>query len=138
MKKEKLINTPYFHLVDPQELDNLDEFSIWLESILHNPCSIFEQDGEEFIIEIRQLVARIDGLKVEIYPNEHPPPHFHIKSPNFNASFDIANCDLLEGKLAHKDIKKVKYWHKYAKPMLIESWNSTRPYNCVVGAYNVT
>lgn len=74
-------------------------------------------------------------LKIEIYPDEHPPPHFHVKSPNIDASFNIESCNLLKGEIEGRDKKKIEYWHKHAKPLLIEIWNSTRPTNCTVGAY---
>ena len=116
----------------------MEDFAAWLEAILHNPCSVWEEDGEAFLIEIKQLVARVDGLKIEIYPNEHPPPHFHVKSPNVDASFAIDDCRYLEGKVDNRDKKKIEYWFKHAKPLLIESWNSTRPSNCTVGRYEGT
>ena len=135
MTKEELRNTPHFHLVSPEELESIDDFAIWLEAILHNPCSVWEEDGEITLIEIKQLVERLNGLKIENYPNEHPPPHFHVKSPNLNASFCIENCKILEGRVETKDRKKIELWHQHAKPLLIERWDSTRPTECTVGIY---
>ena len=125
-----------FHLIEPEELDGLDEYTEWLEAIFHGPCSIWEEDdGELVLIEIRQLVDRINGLKIEIYSNEHPPPHFHVKSPNVNASFSIESCEKLEGCINSQDLKKVKYWYQQARPLLIDVWNRTRSTNCTVGKY---
>jgi len=138
MSVEELKKTPWFHNVDPEKLETFDDHAAWLEAILHNPCNVWEEDGEMFLIEIRQLIARVNGLKIEVYSNEHPPPHFHVKSPNVNASFDIENCSLLEGNIEGRDKKKIQFWHKYAKPLLIEAWDSTRPTNCSVGLYQGT
>lgn len=138
MTKEELRKTPYFHQVNPEKLEGLDDYTAWLEAILHNPCSVFEGNEKTFLIEIKQLVARVNGLKIEIYSNEHPPPHFHVKSPNVNASFDIENCNILEGKIDNNDFRKIKYWHKHSKNTLINTWNSTRPGNCTVGKYKNT
>lgn len=132
---EELKKTPWFHNVDPAKLSSFDDFAAWLEAILHNPCNVWEEGGEMFLIEIKQLVARVHGLKIEVYSNEHPPPHFHVKSPNVNASFDIENCAFLRGDVSNRDKKKIEFWHREAKPLLIEAWNSTRPTNCTVGYY---
>lgn len=131
----KLKETPYFHLVDPDKLDSMDDYAAWLEAILHNACTVWEKDGEMFLIEIKQLVARVNGLKIEIFSNEHPPPHFHVKSPNVNACFDIESCNILEGEVTNRDKKKIQFWHNHAKLLIIEAWNSTRPTNCSVGDY---
>lgn len=138
MPVEDLKKTRWFHNVEPEKLVSIDDFADWLEAILHNPCNVCEKDGKMFLIEIKALVTRVNGLKIEVYPNEHPPPHFHVKSPNVNASFDIENCQLLEGIVDPRDKKKIQYWHEYAKPLLIEAWNLTRPTNCLVGAYEGT
>ena len=129
----------HFHSVSPDELEDFHEHVEWLEALLHEPCSIWEEDdGELVLIEIRQLVESVNGLKIEIYSNEHPPPHFHVKSPNINASFCIENCDKINGKISRGDYLKIKYWHQYSKGRLIEVWDSTRPVNCVVGEYRGT
>ena len=135
IRKEKLKQTPFFHAVDPEELEGIDEFAQWLEALLHNPCSVWEENGELVLLEIRQLVARMNGLKIEIYPNEHAPPHFHVTSPNVNASFSIENCEILNGKISSNDLNKIRYWHKHAKSLLIECWDNTRPTDCIVGKY---
>lgn len=135
---EKLKETPWFHNVDPAKLRSFEDYAAWLEAILHNPCNVWEEDGEMFLIEIRQLVTRVNGLKIEVYSNEHPPPHFHVKSPNVDASFDIESCAFLEGKADSRDRKKIEFWHRKAKPLLIEAWNSTRPTDCTVGLYKGT
>ncbi len=127
-----------FHMVNPDELDGLEEYAEWLEAILHNPCTVWEENGNEFLIEIRQLVARVNGLKIEIYPNEHPPPHFHVKSPNIDASFSIDSCEQINGKVGSKELRKIQFWHRSAKQLLVDVWNETRPTNCTVGVYEGT
>ena len=128
-----------FHLVCHDDLVGIEEFTEWLESILHEPCSVWEnEDGSLQLLEIRQLVERLNGLKIEIYSDEHAPPHFHVKSPNINASFSIEACELIVGEISSQDYKKVKYWHNHSKHILIEKWNSTRPENCAVGQYKGT
>jgi hypothetical protein len=81
-------------------------------------------------------VARLDGLRIEIYPDEHAPPHFHVKSPGLDASFTIDDCRLLKGNPDSHVIRKVQFWHRHAKRELISVWNLTRPTDCVVGKYS--
>jgi hypothetical protein len=133
--KKSLKGTRWFHNVDPDDLEGLDEYAEWLEALLHNPCSILDKDGRSIVIEIRQLVARLDGLKIEIYPNEHPPPHFHVRSPSVDAVFRIDDCCLLKGKVRSNDNKKILHWYQNARPLLIDAWNSSRPTFCTVGPF---
>ena len=123
-------------LDDTNSFTTLAELAGWLEMLLHEPCSIWEKEnGELVLLQIRQLVARLNGLKIEVYPNEHPPPHFHVTSPKVSASFTIDECKKLEGVISSGDLQKVRYWHQSAKSLLIDSWNSSRPTNCVVGQF---
>lgn len=110
--------------------DSLEELTKGLEHLLNGGYAIWE-DGE--LYSIRQLVAKVNGLKIEIYSNEHPPPHFHIKGGNINAAFSIIDCEQLEGKVSRREKELIKWWHKQGKDRLIDIWNSTRPTNCPVG-----
>lgn len=63
MSVEELKKTPWFHNVEPDKLKSFDDFAAWLEAILHNPCNVWEEKGEMFLIAIKQLVAKVNGLK---------------------------------------------------------------------------
>jgi hypothetical protein len=36
------------------------------------------------------VVAVIDGIKIMLYNDEHPPPHFHVRYAEHDARIDIA------------------------------------------------
>jgi hypothetical protein len=133
--KHSLKGSRRFHHVDPATLDDLADFAEWLEALLHNSCDIWEGDGEIFIIDQKQLVERVHGLRIEIYPNEHPPPHFHVNSPNIRAAFAIEDCALIKVSADGRNLRMIQYWHTDAKHKLVHHWNSGRPANCPVGPY---
>ncbi|UKK94645.1 DUF4160 domain-containing protein [Brucella pseudogrignonensis] len=85
-----------------------------------------------------EQVARINKMSVKIWPDEHPPPHFHVKFAGEDASFGIADCKRLPNvKGLEKFEHNIKAWWKDNLCRLIEVWNSTRPSDCQVGAIPV-
>lgn len=109
------------------------EFTTYLELILYGPFSVWEEEGELILYEVKVRVDKYRGLEFRINPNEHPPPHFHVYSGNSNASFTIDDCSLITGDKLSGDLRKIQYWHSFSKHKLIETWNATRPSKCVVG-----
>lgn len=91
-------------------------------------------DGTLRAIFERQLVERIGKLRIDIRPNEHPPPHFHVVGPDLDASFEIVSGELLAGDIRASDYQRIRYWHQSARTKLIQIWNATRPADCPVGA----
>ena len=87
--------------------------------------------------EIRHLVGQIGGsVKVEIFSNEDPPPHFRVLYQGSTANFTIKDCSLRDGSgqvLRYQ--KKIRVWWAENKQLLIDKWNSTRPAGCPVGEY---
>lgn len=135
MHKE-MLNSPVFFRTNPVELKTFYELCVWLEAMLSGPCGIWEyNDGSTFVITQRALVERVKGLTIIINPNEHPPPHFHVKYSDNNISFCIKDCSLIVGNIGDRELKIVKHWHKYSQKKLIQKWNDTRPTNCSVGLY---
>jgi uncharacterized coiled-coil protein SlyX len=85
---------------------------------------------------LEALVERFKDVKIEIYANEHPPPHFHVKTNKGNASFTIADCALVDGDyFFSKRMKEIRVWHEKHRGELIECWNSSRPSDCPVGEF---
>ena len=83
--------------------------------------------------ERRYLLGQINGIKIEIFPNEHTPPHFHISTPDFKASFTVDKCDLFKGEVNSATHKKIKEFHSKNRDRIIDEWNRLRPSNCPVG-----
>lgn len=129
----------WFYMDNPSTLDNINDLAEHLHSLLSSATYVAEFPGSDgpVLIEAKELIEKIDNLKIEIYSNEHPPPHFHVVAPSVNAVFSLDNCTLIDGKISSKNKKKIEYWfhHENAKQSLIEVWNRTRPFNCVVGRY---
>jgi predicted DNA-binding protein (UPF0278 family) len=90
------------------------------------------EEGLRFLNE--QLVEQVTGLKIEIFANEHPPPHFRVKYAGETANFTIEDCRQINGGL-YKWRRNIKEWHNKNRALLIEIWNNIRPSDCPVGEY---
>lgn len=89
------------------------------------------EDGHEYVYFEKAHVGELGGLKMQIYSNEHPPPHFHVKYNGQENSFRIDDASPLypNGDLK-KWFKNIKKWHKME---LMSAWNDLRPEYCPVG-----
>jgi hypothetical protein len=101
-----------------------------LELLLVGGYAVWTDDT---LLSIRQKVGMLKGLSLEIYAREHPPPHFHVRGADIDASFSILDCSLLAGDIRSKDYELVRWWHARAKSRLVAIWNDTRPWDCPVG-----
>lgn len=108
---------------------SLKTLKISLQYLINNT----EVTANGTVLEKRVLVESIDNLKIEIYHNEHPPPHFHVKCEKFNASLAVVDCTVLKGQIGGPDLKKILFWHNQNRELLIKVWNDTRPTDCPVG-----
>jgi hypothetical protein len=73
-------------------------------------------------------IGRIGSLKVMVFRNDHPPPHFHVFGSEFSAKFAIADCELLssKGRIRHRDILAVEEWGQKHRTALYLNWDSAR------------
>lgn len=90
-------------------------------------------DGRLMVIKV--LVARVNGLRIEIRVREHAPPHFHLSGDSIDASFSVADCTLIEGHIDPRHERLIKWWFQRSQPTLVEIWNKTRPTDCPVGLW---
>jgi hypothetical protein len=100
------------------------------ESLNQGP--VLDDQGRRFLVE--REVDRIGNLKIYIYSDEHPPPHFLVKCTEGSCRFTIADCTPLDKGL-DKFLRNIKRWHKDNKQLLVDTWNESRPSDCPVGKY---
>lgn len=76
-------------------------------------------DNPDFIDKER--IKTIDNLEVIIYPNDHNPPHFHVKSKDLkiDAKFFIETGELYKGEISSKDLKKIKAFYQSPKGKIL-------------------
>jgi Domain of unknown function (DUF4160) len=80
------------------------------------------------------IVARVDGLSVKIWADEHPPPHFHVSYQGQDASFSILDCSRLPpARGLERYERRIRNWWERNVDLLIEKWNALRPSDCPVG-----
>jgi hypothetical protein len=105
-----------------------------LESFQQGP--IVTDDGRRFVTE--EVVARSHGMTINIYSNEHPPPHFHVRYNGESASFALTDGNRLpKEKGLEKYEKNIRKWYEENLCALIDSWNRNRPSDCPVGPVDV-
>lgn len=68
----------------------------------------------------------IDGIKVELYFNDHAPPHFHAKYSGYEDVIEIRTLKRMKGNLPTKQHKKIKKWASKNQDLLMEIWDSLR------------
>lgn len=80
------------------------------------------------LLHTRALVDRVNGLRIEIYPNDHAPPHFHLRSPQCHAKFAISTCESLGSRVPSRVLELVQVWYREGgRRLLIQEWNRLRP-----------
>ena len=97
-----------------------------IEKIFDYYLNYFDVLEDGTCVETRKEVGRIDGLKVEMFSNDHPPPHFHVTCPDFSARFTIDNCGVISGNVDSKIKKKIKNFYDKNRDLLTQYWINTR------------
>lgn len=104
---------------------SLDHLADIVETLFKSGLAV-DEDGR--FTHIRARVADVGGLKIEVYPNDHAPPHFHVVGPGFNAKFDISTCAYLGGHIDHRRRAILNWFFKHGgRDMALRRWNETRP-----------
>ncbi len=69
-------------------------------------------------------VAIVEGVLIQFYPDEHPPPHFHAKIAEFVAQVRISPVEMLNGRLPPNKTKTVLDWAAQNQQGLMAAWNA--------------
>lgn len=69
-------------------------------------------------------VAIIDGMKIQFFPNEHPPPHFHVVYAEYRALIRIDTIALWQGSLPRNKLRVVLAWAEPRQALLLATWKA--------------
>lgn len=71
-------------------------------------------------------ISTFYGILIRMFFNDHPPPHFHARYGEFEATIDIATLDVLDGQLPRRALNLVQEWAMIHREELLEDWRLCR------------
>jgi len=67
-------------------------------------------------------VATFNGIKIEMYGGEHPPPHFHARYAEFIAQIGIEDLGIIEGSPPIPQLRLARQWAASRQIPLLVAW----------------
>ena len=71
-------------------------------------------------------ISRFFGIVIQMYHDDHAPPHFHIRYGGQRARIDIETLALLTGRLSPRVLGLVMEWAIIHQRELMEDWHLAR------------
>jgi hypothetical protein len=82
---------------------------------------------KEANLATKERIVSINDLNIDIFSNDHNPPHFHVKSKDLkiDAKFTIKDCKLISGEISSKYLKRIKAFYNSPKGQIVlqKIWN---------------
>ncbi|MEO8592590.1 MAG: DUF4160 domain-containing protein [Candidatus Solibacter sp.] len=72
------------------------------------------------------IISAFYGIQIRMFFNDHPPPHFHARYGDFEATVEISTAGVLEGRLPARALKLVQEWAMMNRVELEENWRLCR------------
>jgi hypothetical protein len=66
------------------------------------------------------------GIVIQMFWQDHPPPHFHALYAEHEAQIDIRTLEVIEGSLPRRALALVVEWAQAHRAELMEDWNLCR------------
>lgn len=67
-------------------------------------------------------ISRFFGMIIQMYWDEHNPPHFHVLYEDKTAVIDINGLKIIEGTLSRRALNIVLDWAEIHQNELLENW----------------
>jgi hypothetical protein len=67
-------------------------------------------------------IAQFYGITIQMFWNEHPPPHFHARYGRAKAIFRIPDAKVIAGELPPTAIRLVREWALAHRAELEHNW----------------
>jgi hypothetical protein len=67
-------------------------------------------------------LARIGSLKIQIFADDHNPPHFHAVTPDHDALVAIETLTVLRGSIPRRDLDTALDWVRDNRAAVRAEW----------------
>ena len=67
-------------------------------------------------------ISSFYGILIQMFWNDHAPPHFHALYAEYEVLIDIRTLEILEGTLPRRALALVLEWAQEHRAELLEDW----------------
>jgi hypothetical protein len=67
-------------------------------------------------------ISTFYGILIQMFWNDHPPPHFHVRYANWRARVSIEGLQIISGSLPRTAERLVLEWAQLHQAELMENW----------------
>lgn len=67
-------------------------------------------------------ISRFFGIIINMYGDDHNPPHFHVQYNDCRAMIAIDSGEILQGALPAKQLKYIQVWADIHKAELLDNF----------------
>jgi hypothetical protein len=71
-------------------------------------------------------ISRFFGIVIQMFYNDHSPPHFHARYGRDQAVISVADLVVLKGSLPPRALGLVMEWATRHREELMDDWNLAR------------
>lgn len=68
------------------------------------------------------IVSMFYGIIIEMFWNEHNPPHFHARYGEYRVQIDILTLEVIRGKMPKRALALLVEWASLHRKELCEDW----------------
>jgi hypothetical protein len=66
-------------------------------------------------------LAVVDGMRIVMYWNDHPPAHFHVLAAEYRAVIEVDTLRVIAGGLPRSKVAAVRAWAKGRRVELMKA-----------------
>jgi hypothetical protein len=67
-------------------------------------------------------IVILGNLKIQMFADDHNPPHFHVRTPDSKALVRISDLKLIAGSIDRRDLEKALAWARQNRKALEDAW----------------
>lgn len=68
-------------------------------------------------------LVQIGNVKIQLYADDHHPPHFHVVTREFAVQVRIDTLEVLRGKISKRDLEIALAWARDHKKEINDEWD---------------
>jgi hypothetical protein len=65
----------------------------------------------------------LSNTKIEMFADDHVPPHFHLRGPNSNALVRLDTLSVMRGTYSRRDLAEAVAWAEENLALLQAEWS---------------